>query len=75
MAKKKSKRQIEQEAFENLKRRALEPHKPILTDEDVRRHEHEIREKSMKNYHKLREDISESEMANIKSRASFEKDF
>lgn len=72
MAKKKTKRQLEEEAFEELKRRALEPFKPTLTDEYIRRHEDEIREQSMKNYHALKEDVSETEMENIKSRASFE---
>ena len=72
MAKKKSKKQIEQEAFEELKRKALEPFKPTLTKEDQLKHEAEIREQSMKNYHKLKNEISESEMDNIKSRASFE---
>lgn len=72
MAKKKSKRQLEEEAFEELKRRALEPFKPTLTKEEQLKHEAEIRERSMENYHTLKDEISESEKANIKMRADFE---
>lgn len=72
MGKKKSKKQIEDETFEELKKRALEPFKPTLTKEDQLKHEAEIRERSMANYHKLKEEIRETEKVNIKSRASFE---
>lgn len=72
MAKKKSKRQLEEDAFEELRRKALEPLKPTLTKEDQLKHEAEIREKSMKNYHNLKEEVSETEKANIMSRANFE---
>lgn len=74
-AKKKSKKQIEDEAFEELKRRALEPFKPTLTKEEQLMREAERRERSMENYHDLKDDISESEMQNIKSRADFEHHF
>lgn len=74
-AKKKSKKQIEDEAFEELKRRALEPFKPTLTKEEQLKHEAEIREESMANYHNLKEDISETDMQNIRSRADFEHHF
>ena len=72
MAKKKSKKQIEDEDLDELKKRALEPFKPRKTMQEMLEEEARIREQSMKNYHKLKEEISESEMDNIKSRASFE---
>lgn len=58
--------------FEELKRRAMEPFKPRKTTQEMLEEEARIRDESMKNYHKLKEEISDSEMDNIKSRASFE---
>lgn len=72
MARKKSKKQIEEEDFEELKRRAMEPFKPRKTIQEMLEEEARIREESMKNYHKLKEEVTESEMENIRSRASFE---
>ena len=72
MAKNNTKKQSEEEAFEELRRRALEPFKPQRTMEDVLKHEQEIREESLKEIHKMKEDISETEKENILSRASFE---
>lgn len=68
----KKKKQLGDEEFEELKRKALEPFKPQLTMEDVLKHEQEIREESIKAMRKMKEDISESELATIKSRADFE---
>lgn len=72
MAKKKTKKQIEQEEFEELKRKALEPFKPTLTKEKQLEHEEEIRERSIDTIRKMKDDVSESEMVMIKSRACFE---
>ena len=72
MANKKSRKQSEEEAFEELRRRALEPFKPQRTMEDVLKHEQEIREESLKAIHKMKESLNETEKENILSRASFE---
>ena len=72
MAKNNTKKQLEEEEFEKLRKRALEPFKPTLTMEDVLKHEEEIREESIRNIHKMKDDISDTEMENIKSRADFE---
>ena len=68
----KTKKQLEAEAFEELKRKALEPFKPQRTMEDVLKHEQEIREESIKAIHKMKEDIGDTERENILARASFE---
>ena len=75
MAKRKTKKQIEEEAFEELRRKALEPFKPTLTKKEQLEHEEEIRERSMRNYHALKKDIRASEKEFIKSRACFESGF
>ena len=72
MPKKKSKKQIEDEAFEELKRRAMEPFKPTLTKEEQLMHEAELREKSIKNIKEMKENISDTDIQNIRSRADFE---
>ena len=71
MTRKKTKRQLEDEAFEELKRKAMEPFKPRKTIHEILEEEARIREESLRNYHKLKEEISDSEMENIKSRADF----
>lgn len=68
----KKKKQIVDEEFEELKRKALEPFKPKRTMEDVLKHEQEIREESLKAIHKMKEDIGDTERENILARASFE---
>lgn len=68
----KKKGEITGKEYEELLKRALEPFKPIRTKEDVLKHEAEIREESINAMHKMKEDISESELATIKSRADFE---
>lgn len=72
MAKNYTKKQLEEEEFEKLRKRALEPFKPTLTMEEVLKHEEEIREESIRNIHKMKDDISDTEIENIKSRADFE---
>lgn len=69
MATKRKKKDTE---HEELRRRALEPFRPSITDEDIRRHEEEVRKRSLDAIHRMKEDITESEMANIKMRADFE---
>lgn len=72
MAKRKTKKQIEEEAFEELKRKALEPFRPQRTMEDVLKHEEEIREESIKAMRRMKEDIGDTERDNILARAAFE---
>jgi hypothetical protein len=75
MAKNNTKKQSEEEAFEELRRKALEPFKPLRTMEDVLKHEEKLREESLKTYRMMKKDVKESEKENIKSRAFFEKNF
>lgn len=72
---KKTKKQLEDEEFEETKRRALEPFRPKRTMEDILKHEAEIREESLKAIRKMKEDISETEKENILTRASFERNW
>lgn len=61
--------------MDELRKKALEPFRPTLTDEQVIEHERKVREESLKNIKKMKDDVSESEKANIKMRACFEKTF
>lgn len=72
---KKTRKQQERDAYEKLLKKALEPFKPQRSMDDVLRHEEEIREKSIKAIHEMKNDISESEKSSIKARADFEKTF
>lgn len=68
----KKKNEISGEEYNELLRKALEPFKPQRTMDDVLKHEDEIREENLKALRKMKEDISDSELAAIKSRADFE---
>ena len=70
--KKKSKKQLEKESFEELKKRALEPFRSTISDEDIMRHEERIRNESMKNVHKMREELSDEQKKAIQNKSAFE---
>lgn len=71
----KKKKQLVDKEFEELKRKAMEPFKPMLTREKQLEHEEKIREKSLLSIKKEKEDMNESELATIKSRANFTRTF
>jgi hypothetical protein len=71
MAKKKTKKQIEQEEFEAMRQRALKPFNPSLTDEDIREFEEKIRQKSLENMKKNKEKLNAYDKEKVKERASF----
>lgn len=71
MAKKKTKKQMEQEEFEAMRQRALLPFKPSLTDEDIREFEEKIRQKSLENMKKNKEELNAYDREKVKERASF----
>lgn len=71
MAKKKTKKQLEQEEFEAMRQRALRPFKPSLTDEDIKEFEEKIRQKSLENMKKNKEKLNAYDKEKVKERASF----
>jgi hypothetical protein len=71
MAKKKTKKQMEQEEYEAMKQRALRPFKPSLTDEDIKEFEEKIRKQSLENMKKQKEELNTYDKEKVKERASF----
>ena len=71
MAKKKTKKQTGQEDFEAMKRRALQPFKPSLTDDDIKEFEEKIRQQSIENMKKNKEELNAYDREKVKERALF----
>ncbi len=71
MNKKKTKKQLEQEEYEAMRQRALRPFKPSLTDEDIKEFEERIRQQSLENMKKNKEELNASDREKVKERASF----
>ena len=71
MAKKKTKKQIEQEDFEAMRQRALRPFKPSLTDEDIREFEEKIRKQSLENMKNNKEELNAYEKSQVQEKSSF----
>ena len=69
--KKKTKKQLEQEEFEAMRQRASQPFKPSLTDEDVKEFEEKIRQQSLENMKKNKEELNAYDIEKVKERASF----
>lgn len=57
--------------YQELLQKALEPFNPTLTKEKQLEHEAKIREVSIANIHKMKDDVSENEKTAIKARADF----
>ena len=70
MARPKKQKKQDQE-FEAMKQRALQPFQPSLTDEDVRDFEEKIRQKSLENMKKNKEELNEYEKKCVKEKSSF----
>ena len=71
MAKKKTKKQMEQEEYEAMRQRALQPFKPSLTDEDIKEFEEKIRQQSLENMKANKEELNAYDREKVKERASF----
>ena len=71
MAKKKTKKQMEQEEYEAMRQRALQPFKPSLTDEDIKEFEEKIRQQSLENMKANKEELDAYDREKVKERASF----
>jgi hypothetical protein len=71
MNKKKTKKQLEQEEYEAMRQRALRPFKPSLTDEDIKEFEERIRQQSLENMKKNKEELNAYDREKVKERASF----
>lgn len=71
MAKKKTKKQLEQEEYEAMKQRALQPFKPSLTDEDIKEFEENIRQQSLENMKANKEELNDYEKKCVKEKSSF----
>ncbi|MBQ3989815.1 MAG: hypothetical protein II630_03135 [Bacteroidales bacterium] len=71
MAKKKTKKQMEQEEFEAMRQRALRPFKPSLTDEDIKEFEEKIRKQSLENMKKNKEELNAYDREKINEKSSF----
>lgn len=71
MAKKKTKKQLEQEEFEAMRQRALRPFKPSITDESVREFEEKIRQQSLENMKKNKEELNAYDREKINEKSSF----
>jgi hypothetical protein len=71
MAKKNTKKQMEQEEYEAMRQRALRPFKPSLTDEDIKEFEERIRQRSLENMKNNKEELNAYDREKVKERASF----
>jgi len=71
MAKKNTKKQMEQEEYEAMRQRALRPFKPSLTDEDVKAFEDKVREESLKRMKESKEELNDYEKSQVKEKSSF----
>lgn len=72
MAKKKTKKQLEQEEYEAMRQRALRPFKPSITDEDIKEFEEKIRQQSLENMKKLKDQIKQADKERIMEKSLFE---
>jgi hypothetical protein len=63
---------MEQEEYEAMRQRALRPFKPSITDEDIREFEEKIRQKSLENMKKLKDQIKQADKERIMEKSIFE---
>lgn len=57
--------------FEAMRQRALQPFKPSLTDEDIKEFEEKIRQKSLENMKKNKEELNPYEKSQVQEKSSF----
>lgn len=67
-----TKKQKQQDTdFEAMRQRALQPFKPSITDEDVREFEEKIRQQSLENMKKNKEELNAYDKEKVKEKSSF----
>lgn len=57
--------------FEAMRQRALQPFKPSITDEEVREFEEKIRQQSLENMKKNKEELNAYDRKKINEKSSF----
>ena len=57
--------------YEAMRQRALQPFKPSLTDEDIKEFEEKIRQRSLENMKKNKEELNAYEKSQLKEKSSF----
>ena len=65
------KKKTKDEEFEAMRQRALRPFKPSITDESVREFEEKIRQQSLENMKKNKEELNAYDKERIKEKSSF----
>lgn len=65
------KKKSKDEEFEAMRQRALRPFKPSITDESVREFEEKIRQKSLENMKKNKEELNAYEKSQVQEKSSF----
>lgn len=66
------KKKTKDEDFEATRQRALRPFKPSITDESVREFEEKIRQQSLENMKKLKDQIKQADKERIMEKSLFE---
>lgn len=65
------KKKTKDEDFEATRQRALRPFKPSITDESVREFEEKIRQKSLENMKKNKEELNAYDREKVKEKSYF----
>ena len=65
------KRKLDDLAPEELRERALRPFKPIITDEEVKNFEENVRKQSLENMKKNKEELNAYEKSQVQEKSSF----
>jgi hypothetical protein len=59
------------EEFEEMRKRALQPFKPSLTDDDIHAFEEKVRAESLRRMKENKEELNDYEKAQLKEKTSF----
>lgn len=65
------KKKTKDEEFEAMRQRALRPFKSSITDEDIKEFEEKIRQKSLENMKKNKEELNAYEKSQVQEKSSF----
>lgn len=65
------KKKTKDEEFEAMRQRALRPFKPSITDEDIKEFDEKIRQKSLENMKKNKEELNAYEKSQVQEKSSF----
>lgn len=69
--KKQKEPEMTDEEFEEMRKRALQPFKPSLTDDDIHAFEDKVRAESLKRMKEHKEELNDYEKAQVKEKSSF----